>query len=104
SAVASGTTGSFRVAANETQSAAATAAIKTSVAVKSPPLGPFKIFEGKKGATMGANNFDRALAIKNRISGPNSTANLSHGEGRFSRGWPETSVSNLFMRSYPTNA
>jgi hypothetical protein len=101
SAVASGTAGSFCVAANDTQSAAATATINTNVAVKSPPFGPFKICAGKKGATMGANNFDRALAIKNRIKGPISTVNLSQGGWRCSRFRPETPVSILFMRLDP---
>jgi hypothetical protein len=82
---------------NDTQSAAATAAIKTSVAVKSPPLGPLKIGAGKKGVTTGANNFGRTLAIKNRINGPISMPNLSQGDPRLSRFGAAASARILFI-------
>src|ERR1700738_5067797 len=87
-AVISGTDGSRRVETNETARATATAAIKTSVAVKSPTFGPLRIAGGRKGATAGANNFGRALAKKNRINGPISTPNLSHGDPRLPRFGP----------------
>src|SRR5271156_6395940 len=81
----SGTAGSRRVETNETARATATAAIKTRVAVKSPAFGPLRIAGGRKGATAGAKSFGRALAKKNRISGPVSTPNLSHGDWSFPR-------------------
>src|ERR1700736_6579211 len=84
-AVMSGTAGSRRVETNETARATATAAIKTMVAVKSPAFGPLRIGGGRKGATAGSKSFGRAFAKKNRINGPISTPNLSHGDSSFPR-------------------
>jgi len=53
----SGNAGSRRVRTNETARAAATAAIKTTVAVKSPALGPLKIDGVRKTAAAGCPPF-----------------------------------------------
>src|SRR5208282_492794 len=81
-AVMSGTAGRRRVKTNEITRAAATAAINTIVAVKSPALEPVKSDGGTTRATAGSNSFGRALAKKKRINGPISTPTLSHGDHR----------------------
>src|SRR5580693_4572945 len=81
----SGTAGNRRVETNETARATATAAIKTSVAVKSPAFGPLKIGGGRKGATAGSKSFGRAFANKNKMNGPISTPNFSQGDCNFPR-------------------
>src|ERR1700730_3467093 len=81
----SGTAGSRRVEMYETASATATAGINTNVAVKSPALGPLNIDCGSKDATAGSKNFGRAFAKKNRINGPISTPNFSHGDSSLPR-------------------
>src|ERR1700720_4067400 len=81
----SGTAGSRRVETYETVRATATAAIKTRVAVKSPPFGPLRTGGGRKGATAGSKSFGRAFAKKNRINGPISTPNFSHGDSSLPR-------------------